>query len=69
MKWLKRWKTQTLQLTTGPGFNTANVDARDAEGIRSQSFAHPHFDRISGRINFPGFSDGLRPELFAGVCA
>ena len=40
MKWLKRWKTQTLLLLAviGPGFITANVD-NDAGGIFTYSFA------------------------------
>src|SRR5881275_1605581 len=40
MKWLKRWKTQTLLLLAviGPGFITANVD-NDAGGIYTYAFA------------------------------
>jgi hypothetical protein len=70
MKWLKRWKTQTLLLAViGPGFITANVDAQDAHGIRAQSFARAHFGRISGCMNYSRISDHLRPELFSGMCA
>lgn len=44
MKWLKRWKTQTLLLLAviGPGFITANVD-NDAGGIYTYSFAGAQF--------------------------
>src|SRR5215470_44540 len=44
MKWLKRWKTQTLLLLAiiGPGFITANVD-NDAGGIFTYSFAGAQF--------------------------
>jgi len=44
MKWLKRWKTQTLLLlaVVGPGFITANVD-NDAGGIFTYSFAGAQF--------------------------
>ena len=44
MKWLKRWKTQTLLLLAviGPGFITANVD-NDACGIYTYSFAGAQF--------------------------
>ena len=44
MKWLKRWKTQTLFLLAiiGPGFITANVD-NDAGGIYTYSFAGAQF--------------------------
>src|ERR1043166_5472814 len=44
MKWLKRWKTQTLLLLAviGPGFITANVD-NDAGGIYTYSFAGAKF--------------------------
>jgi hypothetical protein len=70
MKWLKRWKTQTLLLAViGPGFITANADAQDAHGIRAQSFARAHFGRISGCMNYSRISDHLRPELFSGMCA
>jgi Mn2+/Fe2+ NRAMP family transporter len=44
MRWLKRWKTQTLLLLAviGPGFITANVD-NDAGGIYTYSFAGAQF--------------------------
>ena len=44
MKWLKRWKIQTLLLLAviGPGFITANVD-NDAGGIYTYSFAGAQF--------------------------
>ena len=44
MRWLKRWKTQTLLLLAviGPGFITANVD-NDAGGIFTYSFAGAQF--------------------------
>src|SRR6478735_12840455 len=44
MKWLKRWKPQTLLLLAviGPGFITANVD-NDAGGIYTYSFAGAQF--------------------------
>src|SRR6202045_2991319 len=44
MKWLKRWKTQTLLLLAviGPGFITANVD-NDAGGIYPYSFPGAQF--------------------------
>src|SRR5215831_18013924 len=44
MKWLKRWKTQTLLLlaVVGPGFITANVD-NDAGGIYTYSSAGAQF--------------------------
>src|SRR3979411_495835 len=44
MKWLKRWKTQTLLLlaVVGPGFITANVD-NDAGGIFTYSSARAQF--------------------------
>jgi len=44
MKWLKRWKTQTLLILAviGPGFITANVD-NDAGGIYTYSFAGAQF--------------------------
>ena len=47
MKWLKRWKTQTLLLLAviGPGFITANVD-NDAGGIYTYSFAGAQFGYI-----------------------
>jgi Mn2+/Fe2+ NRAMP family transporter len=47
MKWLKRWKTQTLLLLAviGPGFITANVD-NDAGGIFTYSFAGAQFGYI-----------------------
>ncbi|HET9839701.1 MAG TPA: Nramp family divalent metal transporter [Candidatus Angelobacter sp.] len=47
MKWLKRWKTQTLFLLAiiGPGFITANVD-NDAGGIFTYSFAGAQFGYV-----------------------
>jgi hypothetical protein len=70
MKWLKRWKTQTLLLAViGPGFITANVDAQDAHGIRAQLFAQKRFGCISSCMNRPRISDCLRPRLFSGMCA
>jgi hypothetical protein len=70
MKWLKRWKTQTLLLAViGPGFITANVDAQDAHGIRAQSFARKRFGGIFGFITRTRISDCLRPRLFSGMCA
>jgi Mn2+/Fe2+ NRAMP family transporter len=47
MRWLKRWKTQTLFLLAviGPGFITANVD-NDAGGIFTYSFAGAQFGYI-----------------------
>src|SRR5689334_24345734 len=47
MKWLKRWKTQTLLLlaVVGPGFITANVD-NDAGGIFTYSQAGAQFGHL-----------------------
>jgi NRAMP (natural resistance-associated macrophage protein)-like metal ion transporter len=47
MKWLRRWKTQTLLMlaVVGPGFITANVD-NDAGGIWTYSSAGAQFGHL-----------------------
>jgi hypothetical protein len=74
MKWLKRWKTQTLLplAVIGPGFITANVD-KDASGILAHSFVRIQSGRIPfwnifGLVNCFGISDCFCPEIFSETC-
>jgi hypothetical protein len=72
MKWLKRWKTQTLLLTAiSQGFSTANVDI-DANGIFRHSFVRAHcrpilFWKTLCGVNRRSISHGFRPAFFHTV--
>jgi hypothetical protein len=73
MKWLKRWKTQTLPLAViGQGFSTENDD-QDANGILAYSFVRTQsyrilFWNIFGLANCFGISDCFCPGIFSGTC-
>jgi hypothetical protein len=72
MKWLKRWKTQTLlQAAIGPGFSIANADT-DAIGILNHSFVHAQcpggtLSEILHRVTGQSISHGFRTSFLPAV--